>query len=161
MRRNFWRFVLAISLALNLSFLITVGYMHFKQSQYRTTPFGGKIEKNKFLFEELSLRPEQMEKMKERSLLFRKEVDGKRNAIAEKKRKLFTLIGENQPETPAIDAAIDEISSMQEDLQKRVVQHILETKSLLNKEQQKKFLDLIENTMHRGRQAECFPQETN
>lgn len=161
MRRNCWRFVLAISLALNFSFLITVGYMYFKQSQYRTTPFGGKIEKNRFLFEELSLQPEQMEKMKARALSFRRAVDGKRKAIAEKRKKLFTLIGSNQPETPAIDAIIDEISSMQEDLQKNVVQHILETKSLLNKEQQKKFFDLIKNTMHTGKQAECLPQETN
>ena len=160
MRRNFWRFVLAISLALNFSFLITVGYMHFKQSQYWTTPFGGKIEKNRFPFEGLSLQPEQMGKMKERALSFRREVDEKRNAIAEKRKKLFMLIRTDQPETPAIDATINEMSLMQQNLQKSIVQHILETKSLLNKEQQKKFLDLIENTMHRGRQAECFSQET-
>ncbi len=161
MKGNGWKFVLLVSLTLNLSFLITVGYMHFKQAQYRITPFGGKIEKNRFLFEELSLRPEQMEKMKARALLFRKEVDVKRNAIAEKKRTLFRLIGADQPETPAIDATLDEISSMQENLQKSVVQHILETKSLLNKEQQKKLFDLIEHTMHTGKQATCLPLETH
>ena len=159
MRRNFWRFVLAVSLILNLSFLITVGYMHFKQSQYWTNPFGTKIDKNRFLFEELSLQPEQMEKMKQRALSFRKGVDGKRNAIAEKRKELFTLIRTDQSETPAIDATINELSSMQVDLQKTIVLHILGTKSLLNKEQQMKLFDLIENTMHSGGQIECLPQD--
>jgi Spy/CpxP family protein refolding chaperone len=159
MRRNWLRFVLAISLALNFSFLFTVGYMHFKQKQYWTTPFGGKIEKDRFLFEELSLQPEQREKMKQRALSFRSQVDGKRKAIAEKRKELFTLIRTDQSEAPTMDAVINELSSMQADLQKTIVLHILGTKDLLDEEQQKRLFDLMENTMHSGGQIECLPQD--
>jgi Spy/CpxP family protein refolding chaperone len=161
MRSNFWKFILAISLVLNFSVLITVGYMHYKQSQYWTTPLGIKIDKNRFLFEELSLQPEQMETMKQKALAFHREVDDKRSAIAEKRKKLFTLIRADKTETKAIEAIINEISSMQKDLQKGILLHILETKALLNKEQQKKLFGLIENTMHTGRQIECLPPEKN
>jgi Spy/CpxP family protein refolding chaperone len=161
MRSNIWKFILAISLILNFSVLITVGYMYYKQSQYRTTPLGFKIEKNRFLFEELSLQPEQAETMKQRALLFRREVDDKRNAIAEKRKKLFALIRADKSETKAIEATINEISSMQKDLQKNIVLHILETKAQLNKDQQKKLFDLIENAMHTGGQIGCLSPETN
>ena len=159
MRPNWLRFFLLISLALNFSFLFTVGYMHFKQEQYWTTPFGGKIEKNKFLFEGLSLQPEQRQKMKQRALSFRGQVDGKRKVIAEKRKKLFALLRADQSDTPAIDAAIKDLSSMQEDLQKTIVFHILGTKDLLDKEQQNRLFDLIENTMHSGGQIECLPHD--
>jgi Spy/CpxP family protein refolding chaperone len=161
MRSNIGKFILAISLILNFSILITVGYMHYKQSQYRTTPLGFKIGKNRFLFEELSLQPEQMAKMKQRALVFHGEVDNKRSVIAEKRRKLFVLIRADKPETKTIETTINEISSMQKDLQKDIVLHILETKALLNKEQQKKLFDLIENAMHAGGQMECLSQGTN
>lgn len=161
MRSNFWKFILAISLILNFSVLITAGYMHYKQSQHRTTPLGFKIEKNRFLFEELSLQPRQMETMKQRALSFHREVDDKRNAIAEKRRKLFALIRADKPETKAIETTINEISSMQKDLQKNIVLHILETKALLNKEQQNKLFDLIENAMHTSGQTGCLSEATN
>jgi Spy/CpxP family protein refolding chaperone len=161
MRSNFWKFILAISLVLNFSVLVTVGYMHYKQSQYWTTPLGFKIEKDRFLFEELSLQPEQMEKMKQRALSFHREVDGKRSAIAEKRKKLFTLIRADKPETKAIEAVINDISAMQKDLQKGIVLHILDTKALLNKEQQKRLFNLIESTMYTGRQMDCSPIKGN
>jgi Spy/CpxP family protein refolding chaperone len=161
MKSNIWKFILAISLILNASILATVGYMHYKQSQYRTTPLGFRIEKNRFLFEELSLRPGQVETLKERALLFHREVDDKRTAITEKRKKLFALIRADQSETKAIEATINQISSLQKDLQKNIVLHILETKALLNKEQQHKLFDLIENTMHTDGQTGCLPQATN
>ncbi len=158
MRRNWLRFVLVISLALNFSFLLTVGYMHFKQKQYWTTPFGGTIEKNRFLFEGLSLQPEQRQKMKQRALSFRSQVDGKRKIIAEKRKELFALLRADQSDRPAIDAVIKDLSSMQEDLQKTIVLHILGTKDLLDKEQQKRLFDLMAKTMHSGGPIECLPQ---
>jgi Spy/CpxP family protein refolding chaperone len=159
MRSNIWKFILASSLVLNISVLITVGYMHYKQSQRWTTPLGVNVEGNRFFFEELSLQPEQMEKMRQRAHSFHSEVDAKRSAIAEKRKTLFALIRADRPETKKIDAAINEISSMQEALQKNIVQHMLETKVLLNKEQQKKLFDLIESTISTGRQMDCSSME--
>lgn len=121
--------------------------MYYKLSDYRVSPFGVKIKKDRFLFEELSLRPEQLKTMKERAIDFRAEIDRRRKEIAEKRLTMLNLMRADIPDKKAIDAAISDISRMQEDLQRVVAIHILEEKAALDKDQQKKFLDLIENAM--------------
>jgi hypothetical protein len=147
MRNSILRFALAASLILNISVLATVGYMYYKQSDYWITPFGAKMEKDRFLFEELSLRPQQLKSMKERAVNFRAEIDRRRREIAGKQMTMLNLMRADVPDKKAIDAAISDISRMQEEMQRVVATHILEEKGTLDKNQQRKFFDLIENAM--------------
>ena len=147
MRNSMLRFALAASLILNISVLAAAGYMYYSQSDYWVSPFGAKMQKDRFLFEELSLRPEQLKRMKERAIDFRTEIDRRRKEIAEKRLVMLNLIRADIPDRMAIDTIISDISRMQEDMQRVVAMHILEEKATLDKDQQKKFLDLIENAM--------------
>ena len=147
MRNSILKFALAASLILNISILATAGYMYYKQSDYWVSPFGAKMKKDRFLFEELSLRPEQLKTMKERAMDFRAEIDRRRKEIAEKRLAMLNLMRADIPDKEAIDTAISDISRMQEEMQRVVAMHILEEKATLDKDQQKKFLDLIENAM--------------
>jgi Spy/CpxP family protein refolding chaperone len=119
------------------------------------------MQKDKFLFEKLSLKPEQTVAMKEKAIPFRKEIDEKRHEIANKRKELIGIMRADTPDVGAINSVISEISRMQEAMQKRVTIHMLEEKALLEKDQQKKFLDLIENAMTEGRQAGCPSTEHN
>ncbi len=141
------KFALAISLALNLSFLATAGYTYYKQSRTWTSPFGVKMEKSKFLFEELSLKPEQLNALRERTIPFRAELDKRRVEITEKRKELIALLREDKPDKNAVNAVIAEISKMQEEMQRIIATHMLELKASLDKDQQQRFFDLIENTM--------------
>jgi hypothetical protein len=105
------------------------------------------MKKDRFLFEELSLRPEQLNTMKERAIDFRAEIDRRRKEIAEKRLLMLNLVRADIPDRRAIDTAISDISRMQEEMQRVVVMHILEEKRTLDKDQQKRFIDLIENAM--------------
>ena len=147
MRNSILKFSLAASLILNISILATAGYMYYKQSDYWVSPFGAKMKKDRFLFEELSLRPEQLKTMKERAMVFRAEIDRRRKEIAEKKMVMLNLMRADIPDKKAVDTAISDISRMQEEMQRVVALHILEEKATLDKAQQKKFLDLIKNAM--------------
>ena len=147
MRNSILKFALAASLILNISILATAGYMYYKQSDYWVSPFGAKMKKDRFLFEELSLSPDQLKTMKERAIDFRAEVDRRRKEIAGKRLLMLNLVRADIPDRRAIDAAISDISRMQEEMQRVVVMHILEEKRTLDKDQQKKFIDLIENAM--------------
>ncbi len=60
----------------------------------------------------------------------------------------------DNPDQKAIEATIAQINKAQEEMQKTVVAHMLEFKSMLDKEQQKRFLDLIETAMA-DRQMPC------
>src|SRR5512143_1013897 len=151
------KFALAASLVLNLSFLSTAGYTYYKQSRTWTSPFGMKMEKGKFLFEEMSLNPAQLKDLRERAMPFRAEIDKRRAEIGEKRKALIALLRQDKPDQKAVNAAIAGISGMQEEMQKRIAAHMLEVKASLDKDQQQKFFDLIENTMMQTGQVGCPP----
>lgn len=147
MKNSILKFALTASLILNISILATAGYVYYKQSDYWVSPCGVKMKKDRFLFEELSLRPEQLKTMKERAIDFRKEIDRRRKDIAEKRLVMLNLMRADISDKKAIDSVISDISGKQEEMQRVVAMHILEGKATLDKDQQKKFLDLIEDAM--------------
>ncbi|MDA8104820.1 MAG: periplasmic heavy metal sensor [Nitrospiraceae bacterium] len=161
MKNSTLKFLLLISLILNISFLGAAGFQYYKKTTYWTSPFGYKMKKDHFLFEELSLRPDQMNTMREIATKFRTGIDEKRQAIATKRKELITLMRQDNPDRNAIAAVVSEISGMQEEMQRTIAMHMLDMKAGLDKEQQKKFLDLIENTMTEGRQMGCPPMQQN
>lgn len=161
MRISFLKIALAVSLIFNLSVLGAAGYFHYTENGYWVSPFGVKMRKDKFLFEELSLQPGQIKRMREKAIPFRTEIDRKREEIAAKRKHLFDLIRADTPDNLAIKATVAEISRIQEEVEGMVTTHILQEKATLNKDQQMKFLDLIENAMSKGRQPGCPPPVQN
>jgi Spy/CpxP family protein refolding chaperone len=153
------KFALIASLILNFTVLATAGYLYYRQTSYWVSPFGMKMPKDRFLFDELSLRPEQRKAMREKAIPFRAEIDRRRQEIVKKRKALFTLMREENPDRKAIGAVIAGISGMQEEMQRRIAGHMLEEKALLDRDQQQKFLDLIESRMTQGVQAGCPPVE--
>lgn len=156
MKSSLWKFILLVSLTLNLSILTTAGYLYHRQTGYWISPFGMKMAKNHFIFEELSLSPEKMAAMKARALVFRAEIDRGRMEVSQKRHEVVALMRIESPDVGAINAKIGEINSLQGEMQKRIAAHMLEEKARLGPEQQKKFLDLIEKAMSGGGQLGCL-----
>jgi Spy/CpxP family protein refolding chaperone len=161
MKNSALKFLLLVSLILNISFLGAAGYQYYKKSTYWTSPFGYKMKRDHFLFEDLSLRPDQLKSMRETATKFRTVVDEKRQAVASKRKELIAMMRQDNPDRNALAAVVSEISGMQEEMQRMIAMHMLNMKSGLDKEQQKKFLDLIEKAMADGGQAGCPPMGAN
>jgi Spy/CpxP family protein refolding chaperone len=159
MKNNLLKFALAASLVLNITVIATAGYHHYRQSQYRVSPSGKVVETDRFLFEELSLKPEQLTAMKNKALSFHAEIDRRRQEIDKKRNDLVTLLRRESPDKKAIDAIIKEISGKQEAMQRMITGHMLEIKASLDKGQQQKFLDLLANSMARSDARMCPPHE--
>ena len=159
MKNSLLKFALAASLILNLTVLATAGYHYYQQSRYWVSPFGKVMEKDKFLFEELSLKPEQLAVMKNKAISFREEIERRRLEIDAKRKELVALMRYQNPDKKAIDATIKEISGKQEETQRMIAGHMLEVKASLDKDQQQKFFDLIEQAMKSGRQVGCLPSK--
>ena len=155
MKNSILKFALAVSLILNLTVLATAGYRYYAQSRVWVSPFGKVMQKDKFLFEELSLKPDQMAAMKKEAVLFRAEIDRRRQEIDAKRKNLVTLMGDQNPDKKVINATIKEISGKQEEMQRMIVGHMLEIKSSLDAGQQRKFFELIERNMAGGGQMPC------
>lgn len=159
MRSNVLKFTLVASLVLNVTLLATAGYRAYRHPASWVSPFGHEMKRNRFLFEELSLKPEQLKSLKERTIPFRAEIDRRRQEITAKRRELINLMRSEKPDAKAIDALISEISGLQEQVQRRITEHMLEVKASLDKDNQRKFLDLIESRMAGGAQSGCPPDE--
>ena len=157
MRNSLLKFALVASLILNLTVLATAGYRHYALSRLWLSPFGKVMQKDKFLFEELSLKPDQMAAMKKEAMLFRTEIDRRRQEIDAKRKELVTLMRIQNPDKNAIDATMKEISGKQEAMQRMIVGHMLEIKLSLDLDQQRKFLDIIERNMTGSGQLSCPP----
>ena len=71
------------------------------------------------------------------------------------RESLFTLMSADYPDRKAIETTITEINRTQQDIQKLIVAHMLEFKSVLDKDQQKKFFDLIQGAMTKMHEIEC------
>lgn len=150
MRNSTLIFLLIVSLILNISFLGAAGYQYYKKSTYWTSPFGYKIKKGHFLFEELSLRPDQLKTMREGATKFRAIIDKKRQAVTSKRKELITMMRQGNPDRKALAAVVSEISGMQEEMQQMIAMHMLDMKAGLDEEQKKKFLDLVDSAMTGG-----------
>jgi Spy/CpxP family protein refolding chaperone len=126
MKDNLLKFALAASLILNLTVFATAGYYYYQQPRTWVSPFGRVMEKNKFIFEELSLKPEQLAAMKSKALAFRAEIDRRRQVIDARRNELVTLLRDQNPDKKAIDTTIKEISGKQEEMQRMIAGHMLE-----------------------------------
>ena len=155
MRNSTLKYLLLVSLLLNLTFLATVGYRSYQQRSYWTSPFGARMPRDRFLFEDMALAPQQVEAMKKRTIPFRAELDRRRDQITGKRKELLAFMRRDTPDLSAIRALIAEISAMQEEMQYLVAAHMLEVKAMMTKEEQQRFLDLIENVMSKGSQIGC------
>ncbi|MFH0789889.1 MAG: periplasmic heavy metal sensor [Pseudomonadota bacterium] len=155
MKNNFLKYILILSLLLNFSFLGAAGYTHYKQSRYRQPPQINCGVQGGHLFEELSLKPEQIKLFQHKAPLFHSTLNKKRQEVDYLRGSLFGLMGADNPDHQAIEAAITQINDRQHEMQKMVVAHMLEFKSMLDKDQQKKFLGLIEGAMGKRREALC------
>jgi len=159
MGNNTLKYLLLLSVLLNLAILGSFGYRHYQRQNSWTSPFGEQLPRGHFLFERLGLAPDQAEALKKKAIPFRAEIDRQRAELVGKRQRLVALMRQDHPDLPAIRALIAEISAGQEAMQVQISEHMLAVKAGLDQEQQKRFLDLIENAMNKGCLTECPPSE--
>ncbi len=164
MRGGIIRYILVVSLLLNFSLLGAAAYTHYRQPAYRPVsalssgPARSAPEcsvRGNHLFHELSLEPEQVKVFQKKADEFHAGLSGKRQEVDQLRNALFQHMAADVPDNRAIEATIARINDKQEEMQKMVVAHMLEFKSMLNKDQQKKFLSMIQGAMTQHREAGC------
>jgi len=167
MKGNIIKYLLIVSLLMNVSFLGAAVYTRYSHPRYRAMPLiypGGASDKaapfshgsqGNCLFEELSLRPDQIKVFQNKATGFHKALDAKRQQVVRLRGSLVTILREDNPNRETIGRTIAEINGVQRDMQEMVVSHMLEFKSMLNSEQQKKFISLIQSAMKERRESVC------
>ncbi|HIE27512.1 TPA: periplasmic heavy metal sensor [Candidatus Poribacteria bacterium] len=96
-----------------------------------------------FLHKHLSLSESQKSNMEALDKPFRSKVNQLKAELRQKRDELSALLLESNPTAENINAKLDEIATLQVELQKVVVAHLLEIKEILTSEQQKRFFAII------------------
>ncbi len=139
------------SVAINAAVLLTIGF-HWRggcgEEHYRRE---GHHQQN-FLSRELNLSSSQKEQMKNFEKSFQTNMKDVSFKLNEKRGELINLLSEFEPNQEEINIRINEIASLQAELQKYVIDYLLEQKGVLDLKQQDKFFSLIEKR---------FDQEAN
>jgi Spy/CpxP family protein refolding chaperone len=150
-----FKYILLVSLLLNFSLLGSAGYTYYRQNRLPTATIGHSVQERTpsgsatqaHIFEALSLKPDQLRLFQDKAALFHEALDKKQTRVAHLRTSLLDLMRADNPDRKAIEAAIADINGVQQQMQELVVSHMLEFKSMLDKDQQKKFLDLIQGAM--------------
>jgi len=160
MKNKVLKFILILSLLLNASMLVSATYTHYNQSRHETRPLACGLQKSgdqvhNCLFEQLSLKPDQLRTMQQKASTFHTDLNRKGLEIGQKRSFLVNLMRAANPDAKAIDSNIAQINLLQLNIQQIAVAHMLEFKGMLDKDQQKKFLDLIDRAMAKGTGLQC------
>jgi hypothetical protein len=147
MKNNLFKYILILSLLLNFSLLGAAGYTHYQSSRAPVVLPLNFDSRSNYLFQQLSLKPEQIKLFQQKAALFHDLLGKKRQEVDQMRGSLFGLLRADVPDSQAIQGTILKINRIQAEMQKMVVAHMLEFKAMLDKDQQNKFLGLIEGAM--------------
>ena len=104
-----------------------------------------------FISSYLSLSESQRKKMESLDSSFYARIEKMRTELRQRRAELSELLGESSSSEKEITNKVSEIASLQAELQRETINHLVEIRSLLTPEQQAKFFSLIRKRLHPGR----------
>jgi len=138
---------LVLLFIINITALATLSYHRWFKPLLLSEAQWDQPESWQKLQTEISLTPHQSQTMQELRLSLEKEVESIRQQMSEKRHALLEEARNPSPDLNRIDSLIEEIGSLQTDIQKKSVRNLLKDKRLLTPGQQEKYFSLFEQHM--------------
>ena len=141
MKKKFLIWGIVLLIVVNISALATIGYNRLCPHREGCRENGH--ARQDFLHRELALSEAQAAQMKVLKETFQSNIKPIRAALRTIREQFVQLLMATKPDRPKIDAVRSEIDSLQAELQKQVIDHLLAEKKILTEEQQQKFFSII------------------
>jgi len=154
MRKNLIILFLVILTIINVAALVTIAYHRF-QPRKPFPPAGPPGSPINFIKQELGLSDEQAKRFEDHFKKFQGEMDTILDSLKVKRSELMDEISSERPDLDKVNKLISEVGALENELQKKIVMNMLEEKSFLTPEQQKKFYSIFKQ----GRNLEGGPME--
>jgi len=147
--RNRWIVMfLVLSLAMNTAVLAAVGYNFYRNCRQPSTTDGHSHDREHHFYEVLGLSPTQLEKMAPMADAFHRRLKKFHSAMEHKKDVMLNLLGEEGVNQTRIETLRKEMATIQDNVEKTVIAHVLDVKKILDDSQRKQFFDLLRKSMH-------------
>ena len=139
--------VLVLSLAINISLIGSAGYHYYWNSGWtRSTPCP-LSPTHQHLYQELGLSVIQLSQMEPLARKFHDRLAELRKTMKGKNGRLVELLGQKDNDPVQVEGLRKEMAEIQDEIQKEVIAHILESKKIFNPKQQERFLALMRQSM--------------
>jgi Spy/CpxP family protein refolding chaperone len=148
MRSKWLVLILVLSLAFNSAVLATVGYHYYRDASNTPSAPCPMSPGDSHLYQSLGLSNFQLSKMEPLAQKFHERLAELGVRMEEKKETLTDLL-QKDSDPASIENLRKEMAGIQDEIQKEVIVHILESKKILDPKQQQRFFDLMRQSMTR------------
>jgi Spy/CpxP family protein refolding chaperone len=149
MKSKWLIFVLVFSLAINAAVLATMGYRYYLSASAKTSAPCPLSPGDSHLYQSLGLSDFQLAKMEPIAKTFHARLEKLGATMEEKKVLLVDLLSQKEVDPEGIEGLRKEMAGIQDEIQKEVIIHIMESKKILDPNQQQRFFDLMRQNMAR------------
>jgi len=139
--------VLVVSLAINISIFGTAGYHYYLNSEWTRSAPCPLSPTHQHLYQELGLSVVQLSQMEPLAQKFHERLAELRKAVKGKNSRLIELLGQKDIDPVQVEGLRKEMAEIQDEIQKEVIAHILESKKIFDSKQQERFLALMRQSM--------------
>ena len=143
-------FVLVLSLAINASVLGTMGYHYYRDASLAKDAPCPLSPAHQHLYQQLGLSTPQLSQMEPVAQKFHERLGELEAAMRGENERLVELLGQKVVDPVKVEGLRKEIAGIQDEIQKEVIAHILESKKILDAKQQKQFFALMSQSMATG-----------
>jgi len=149
MKSKWLTVVLVLSLAINAGVLVSTGYHYYVNASTPSSAPCPMSPGDSHLYQSLGLSNLQLAKMEPLAQKFHGRLAELGSAMEEKKETLIALL-QKDSDPVSIENLRKEMAGIQDDIQKEVITHIMESKKILDPNQQQRFFELMRQSMPRA-----------
>jgi Spy/CpxP family protein refolding chaperone len=150
MRGKLFLFILFLSLAINASVLGTVGFRYYREASPAKEAPCPLSPSHQHLYQQLGLSAPQLAQMEPLAQKFHERLGKLESGVRGKNELLVELLGRKEVDPVQVEGMRKEIAGIQDEIQKEVIAHVLETKKILDAKQQNQFFGLMSQAMAAG-----------
>ena len=147
MKAKIFIFILVFSLAINAAVLATMGYHYYRISYLIPSAPCPVSPEGHHLYQDIGLSNRQLAQMDPLAQKFHSRLEKLSASMEGKKEFLLDLLSQKEIEQGKIEGLRKEMAGIQDEIQKEVIEHILETRRILDAEQQQRLFDLMRRSM--------------
>jgi len=150
MKSKWLAVILFLSLAVNVGVLATMGYHYYLTASTKTLAPCPVSPGDGHLYQSLGLSNLQLSKMEPLAQKFHGRL-GELGAIMEEKKGILIDLLRKDGDPKEIENLRKEMAAIQDEIQKEVITHIVESKKILDSKQQQRFFDLMHQSVTRAK----------
>jgi Spy/CpxP family protein refolding chaperone len=150
MRSKWLILILILSLAINAGVLVSMGYNYYVSASTPSTAPCPMSPGDSHLYQSLGLSNVQLSKMEPLAQKFHARL-AELGVLMEEKKETLTDLLQKDTDPASIENLRKEMAGIQDEIQKEVITHIIESKKILDPIQQQRFFDLMRQSMTRAK----------